>query len=72
MLNFDGRIYYYVSKKIERINNAHVIKAEKEKTQSEELLATALEVAAAISANIENVVVETEHLKKLSVRQAMP
>ena len=50
-------------KKIDMINNAHVIKAETEKEQSEELLQTTLEVAAAISKNIENVVVETEHLK---------
>lgn len=51
-------------KKISLINSAHVEKANTEKEQSEELLATTLEVAAAISANIENVVVETEHLKE--------
>ena len=50
-------------KKIDLINMAHVTKAEQEKEQSEELLHITLEVAAAISANIENVVVETEHLK---------
>ncbi len=51
-------------KKIELINNAHVNKAEREKEQSEELLHTTLEVAANITANIENVVVETETLKE--------
>ena len=51
-------------KKIESINDAHVQKAKKEKAQSEELLHTTLEVASAISVNIENVVVETEHLKE--------
>ena len=51
-------------KKISLINVAHVAKANREKEQSEELLATTLEVASAISANIENVVVETEHLKE--------
>ena len=50
-------------KKISLINVAHVEKANREKKQSEELLETTLEVAAAISVNIENVVVETEHLK---------
>jgi len=51
-------------KKIQLINETHVKKAELEKAQSEELLHTTLEIAAAISANIENVVVETEHLKE--------
>ncbi len=50
-------------KKISLINDANVNKANNEKKQSEELLNTTLEVASAISANIENVVVETEHLK---------
>ena len=50
--------------KIEQINKAHVNKAEKEKLQSEELLNTTLEVAANISADIENVVAETESLKE--------
>ena len=50
--------------KIELINNAHVTKAQNEKEQSDELLHTTLEVAANISANIENVVVETGNLKK--------
>lgn len=51
-------------KKISLINLAHVNKANFEKEQSEELLQTTLEVAAAISLGIENVVVETEHLKE--------
>ena len=51
-------------KKISLINEAHVNKANFEKEQSEDLLHTTLEVASAISANIENVVVETEHLKE--------
>ena len=51
-------------KKIELINKAHIDKAENEKKQSEELLHITLEVAANISANIENVVAETEELKE--------
>lgn len=51
-------------KKIQLINDAHVEKAENEKNQSEELLHTTLEVAAAISANIQNAVAETEELKE--------
>ena len=51
-------------KKISLINEAHIAKANKEKEQSEDLLNKTLEVAAAISVNIENVVVETEHLKE--------
>ena len=51
-------------KKIDLINTAHVKKAEKEKEQSETLLNTTLEVAANITANIENVVVEAETLKE--------
>ena len=51
-------------KKIQLINNAHVDKAEAEKNQSETLLKTTLEVASNITANIENVVVETESLKE--------
>ncbi len=51
------------TKKIEKINQSHVEKAEIEKNQSEELLKKTLEVAAAITANIENVVVEAEELK---------
>ena len=51
-------------KKIQLINNAHVDKAEAEKNQSEILLKTTLEVASNITANIENVVVETESLKE--------
>ena len=58
-----GAFVILATLKIQQINNAHVAKAEKEKEQSEELLKTTLEVAAAISANIENVVVETESLK---------
>ena len=49
--------------KIQKINNAHIRKAELEKEQSEELLKTTLEVAAAISSNIDSVAVETENLK---------
>ena len=51
-------------KKIDLINVANVVKAENEKKQSETLLNTTLEVAANITANIENVVVETETLKE--------
>jgi len=51
-------------KKIELINNAHVIKAQKEKEQSETLLNTTLEVAANITTSIESVVAETEGLKE--------
>lgn len=59
-----GAFVIMATKKIEAINNAHVVKAEKEKNQSEDLLHTTLEVAAAISANIDNVVAETEDLKE--------
>ena len=51
-------------KKVEQINNANIQKAEWEKGQSEELLKTTLSVAAVITENIENVVVETENLKE--------
>ena len=51
-------------RKISLINEAHVNKATTEKEQSDELLHTTLEVASAISADIQNVVVETEHLKE--------
>lgn len=50
-------------KKIEQINAAHILKAEKEKEQSEELLNTTLEVAANMTSDIDNVVAETEELK---------
>ncbi len=51
-------------KKIELINKAHIDKAENEKVQSEGLLKTTLEVAAAISVNIDNAVAEAEDLKE--------
>lgn len=51
-------------KKIEQINKAHILKAKNEKEQSEELLHTTLEVAANITADIDNVVAETEELKE--------
>lgn len=51
-------------KKIELINDAHIVKAETEKAQSEELLNTTLEVAANITSDINNVVAETEELKE--------
>lgn len=50
-------------KKIQQINNANIEKAQKEKEQSGTLLHTTLDVAASISADIENVVAETEQLK---------
>lgn len=58
-----GTFVIMATKKINLINNAHVEKAENEKAQSEALLKTTLEVAAAISVNIENVVAEAEDLK---------
>ncbi len=51
-------------KKIELINNANIDRAEMEKQQSDELLHTTLEVATTITANIDNVVIETENLKE--------
>lgn len=51
-------------RKMSRINDANIYKANIEKEQSEELLNTTLEVAAAISRDIDNIVVETEHLKE--------
>lgn len=51
-------------RKISKINVANVNKAKVEKEQSEDLLKTTLEVASAISFDIANVVVETEHLKE--------
>ncbi len=59
-----GTFVIMATKKINLINQAHVDKAEKEKTQSEELLNTTLEVAAAISVSIDSVVAETEDLKE--------
>lgn len=50
-------------KKIQQINNANIEKAQKEKEQSGTLLHTTLDVAASISADIDNVVAETEQLK---------
>ncbi|MBO5352676.1 MAG: hypothetical protein J6A77_05200 [Lachnospiraceae bacterium] len=50
--------------KIQKINRAHIKKAEKEKDISDEMLKNTLEVAAAITENISNVVVETEGLKE--------
>lgn len=50
-------------KKIELINKAHIVKAEKEKEQSEDLLNTTLVVAANITSDINKVVAETEELK---------
>lgn len=58
-----GAFIIMAVKKIELINKAHVDKAEAEKEQSEALLKTTLEVAGNITANIENVVIETESLK---------
>ncbi len=51
------------AKKIGLINQANIVKAEKEKEQSEGLLKNTLEVAASITENIGNVVTETESLK---------
>lgn len=49
--------------KIQKINNAHITKAQLEKEQSEALLNTTLEVAANITNGIEHVVTETVGLK---------
>lgn len=50
-------------KKIEAVNQANIDKADKEKYQSETLLQTTLDVAAAITDNIADAVTETESLK---------
>jgi len=52
------------TKKISAINQANIDKAEHEKEQSVIILNTTLEVATAISKDIANVAVETEHLKE--------
>lgn len=49
--------------KIEKINDAHVLKANREKEVSQELLHTTLEVAESITGGIENITAETGHLK---------
>lgn len=59
-----GAFTIMATKKIQKINYAHIVKATIEKEQSESLLKTTLEVATAISDNIANVAVETEHLKE--------
>ncbi len=51
------------ARKIGLINNANIAKAQEEKGQSERLLKNTLEVAASVTENIGNVVVETEKLK---------
>lgn len=59
-----GAFVMMATKKIDMINVANVERAEQEKAQSEELLATTLGVAATITESIDNVVVETEGLKE--------
>lgn len=49
-------------KKVDLIGQVNIERADKEKTQSDKLLATTLEVAASITENIEKAVVETESL----------
>ncbi|MBE5875719.1 MAG: hypothetical protein E7290_02385 [Lachnospiraceae bacterium] len=49
--------------KIQQINDANIEKAAKEKEQSDELLATTLNVAESMTGNIETAVEETEGLK---------
>ena len=51
------------TRKISAINQANIDKAEHEKEQSVAILNTTMEVANAISKDIANVAVETEHLK---------
>ncbi len=50
-------------RKIKKINESNISKADNEREQSEELLDTTLHVAASMTENIENAVNETESLK---------
>lgn len=59
-----GMFTLLATNKIQQINKAHIKKAEQEKDISDEMLKNTLEVAAAITENIKNVVVETEGLKE--------
>ncbi len=68
-----GAFIVMAVQKIQLINQANTAKAEKEKQQTDALLNTTLEVAANISASIDNVAVETESLKEAidQTRRAM-
>lgn len=52
-------------KKIAQINDANIDKAEKQKKNAERILMTTLDVASAMTANIEEAVGETEQLKEM-------
>ncbi len=52
-------------KKIEQMNDANIAKAEQQKTHSDQLLTTTLQVASEITINIEEAVGETEQLKEM-------
>ncbi len=68
-----GAFTIMATRKIEKINNAHIAKATKEKKLSEELLQKTLKVAVDITENILKVVEQTEQLKDATdtTKQAM-
>ena len=68
-----GAFTIMATRKIEKINNAHIAKATKEKKLSEELLQKTLKVAMDITENILKVVEQTEQLKDATdtTKQAM-